>query len=217
MGGELKKKAAPLYETETPIIKCSAMMKASDGRGIIGEECEKMTKYYYDTMKASMADVYEQGGQLDCEAYPNLIEGGKPDLTTTNGLTGGWQVSCQRMKANDSPIERTKTEHAIQAASKVYGCTNREHEPQHESFTRRERNLESLRKLCAAQEAKLYQKLALVLGKTEDQIRTWNLDYLMKWCAAQEAKGKTEDQIRTTLFNEPSYAMKRMTLPAAST
>eukprot|EP00956_Cyclotella_meneghiniana_P023955 scaffold47562_cov61-Cyclotella_meneghiniana.AAC.1 len=220
MGGELEKKKkadAPLYETETPVIKCSAMMKASDGRGVIGEEFEKMTKYYYDTTKASMADVYEQGGQLGREAYPNLIEGGnKPDLTVTNGLTGGRQVS-QWMKANSS-IEGTKTEHAIQAASKVYGCTNREQEPQqHESFTMRKRNLESLRKLCAAQEAKLYQKLALVLGKTEDQIRTWNLDYLMKWCAAQEAKGKTEDQIRTTLFNEGSYARKRMTLPAAST
>eukprot|EP00956_Cyclotella_meneghiniana_P029305 scaffold70496_cov67-Cyclotella_meneghiniana.AAC.1 len=94
MGGELKKKAAPLYEIETSITKCSAMMKASDGRGsisIIGEELEKTD--YYGTMEASVAYVYMHGGQLasrkqekwyaDHEAYQGKAEHAVQAATST--------------------------------------------------------------------------------------------------------------------------------------
>eukprot|EP00956_Cyclotella_meneghiniana_P026299 scaffold56411_cov60-Cyclotella_meneghiniana.AAC.1 len=125
MGGELKKKAAPLYETETPITKCSAMMKASDGRGnisIIGEELEKKTDYY-GTMEASVADVCMQGGQLvsrkqekwyaDHEAYQGKAEHvvQAAALTGDGCKDGGYKTQLGNTKYKSHPQDfalRTK-------------------------------------------------------------------------------------------------------------
>ena len=117
MGGELKKKAAPLYETETSITKCSAMMKASDGRGslsIIGEELEKKTDYY-GTMEASVADVCMQGGQLvsrkqekwyaDHEAYQGKAEHAVQAAASTGDgcKDGGYKTQLGNTKYKSHP------------------------------------------------------------------------------------------------------------------
>eukprot|EP00956_Cyclotella_meneghiniana_P018948 scaffold32002_cov73-Cyclotella_meneghiniana.AAC.4 len=117
MGGELKKKAAPLYETETPIAKCSAMMKASNGRGsisIIEEELEKKTDYY-GTMEASMADVCMQGGQLvsrkqekwyaDHEAYQGKAEHAVQAAASTGDgcKDGGYKTQLGNTKYKSHP------------------------------------------------------------------------------------------------------------------